>query len=469
MHVPPVSPHAAGASPATQVVPLQHPPLHVSPPVQFEEQTSSLHASFGPQSVSELHPQTPDPRQTGVEPEQLDEVQVQVPAPLHAGAVPEHDRQRPLVIPHAESEAVPVPAEHCPFPQHPPLHVPVQAVPHAPLTHASFAGHWLSALQPQVSFERQAGALPAQVAHVPPAEPHPVAAVPPTHVPDVAGGVIWQHPPAHGALAEHAVSQAWDELHVTSAGQSVFADRQPHAPPKPLASATHAVPTLAPAQFVHTPPLSPHAAGVRPAAQVPSVPPSASTQHPLLHACDVLHAVVHEFVVTSHACPVGQSVATLHPQVPELAMQAAPASRATQLAHIAPGAPHAVAVSGDAHVVPLQQVPLHGWADVQSVVHVCVAALHACPLGHEPAAPHPAPSVVRTSDAAPSSGKASGRTESESVPSFEGLPSTTAPSDAPPSASRTGSPIPKRVSHPTEAPAHTTSAATHHPLIRIPR
>ncbi len=319
-----------------------------------------------------------------------------MPEALHAGALPEHEAQSPPLTPHAESAAVPVPAEHWPLPQQPPLQVPVQAVPHVPFTHAWFAGHWLSELQPHCSFDRHAGALCAQLAQTLPPEPHALAVVPPTQIPVVAGGVISKHRRAR-PLEEHVVAHAAGGGAARDVGGASGRDVHPHAPPKPPANATHALPTLAPAQLVHAPPLLPHAVGTIPPAQTPNAPPSAPAQQPPLHPCDALHAVVHALVFRSQACPWGQSLAALHPQVPELAMQAAPAARATQLEHNAPRAPHAVDVSGEAHVVPLQQVPLHGWLLEQSAVQVCVATSQACPLGHELAAEHPAPSVATAS------------------------------------------------------------------------
>jgi hypothetical protein len=56
---------------------------------------------------------------------------------------------------------------------------------------------------------------------------------------------------------------------------------------------------------------------------------------------------------------------------------AAPPSPVTQLVHVAPAAPHAVADAVDSQVVPLQQTPLHGWLALQVVVHWWVATSHA--------------------------------------------------------------------------------------------
>jgi hypothetical protein len=64
---------------------------------------------------------------------------------------------------------------------------------------------------------------------------------------------------------------------------------QPHAPPP--VTATHAVPTLSPAQLVQAPPEAPHVSAAVPARHVPT-PPSSSAQQPLLQSCDEEHASV---------------------------------------------------------------------------------------------------------------------------------------------------------------------------------
>jgi hypothetical protein len=67
--------------------------------------------------------------------------------------------------------------------------------------------------------------------------------------------------------------------------------------------------------------------------------------------------LVHTWLVKSHACPVGQSVAMLQPHTP--AMHAVPAALPTQLVHAIPLTPHAVPPVPAAQVPPLQQPPLH--------------------------------------------------------------------------------------------------------------
>jgi hypothetical protein len=211
-----------------------------------------------------------------------------------------------------------------------------------------------------------AGVQPAQI---PPVFPHSSMTVPPTQVPDVPPSSNWQHPPAHGTAAEQAVSHVCvPALQTTFVGQSVLAVVHPHVPP--LAPATHLFPTLAPAHAWQAPPLSPQAVTRSPVWQTPSVPPSAPSQQPPLQSCVDEHAVVQLCVVALHASPLGQSLATLQPQTPVVVMHCAPASPATQLLHIVPGAPQAVAVSGAAHVVPLQQVPLQGCVELHVAVQV---------------------------------------------------------------------------------------------------
>jgi hypothetical protein len=60
-HAPPVSPHAAGVPPATQVDPSQQPPLHARPPAHDAEHVpvSGSHALPAEQSLGAVQPQTP--------------------------------------------------------------------------------------------------------------------------------------------------------------------------------------------------------------------------------------------------------------------------------------------------------------------------------------------------------------------------------------------------------------------------
>jgi hypothetical protein len=184
--------------------------------------------------------------------------------------------------------------------------------------------------------------------------------------------------------------------------------------------------------------------------QVPNALLSAAlSQHPPLHSWVAEQAVVHWCVVVSQASPCAQSPATLHPQWPVAVMQAPPPpSTATQLVHIVPTTPHALAVSGEAQVVPLQQVPLHASVAEQALEHVCVVVLHACPEGQPLGPVQPAsaasgpPSVlvsgwfgfasVASSPASTPPSLASGGTV-ESVPVSDTGPSVGTDVSAPPS------------------------------------
>ncbi len=75
------------------------------------------------------------------------DVHTQAPALLQTGVAAVHAEHVALDVPQAAFSAAPTPAEHVPkvapagIEQQPPLHVPVQVTPHAPETHAWFAGH----------------------------------------------------------------------------------------------------------------------------------------------------------------------------------------------------------------------------------------------------------------------------------------------------------------------------------------
>jgi len=130
------------------------------------------------------------------------------PVALQTGVVPVHDTQRPFVVPHDRSFPAPVPATHVPLLQHPPLHVEVHASLQAPLRHASFCGHWLSAAHTHVPEAVHWGVFPVQTAHVPlvPQASFAAVPVPAEHVPDVASAAIEQQPPLH--VPTHVVPHA---------------------------------------------------------------------------------------------------------------------------------------------------------------------------------------------------------------------------------------------------------------------
>jgi hypothetical protein len=533
-HAPPVDPHAACAVPPTHRfdVVSQHPPLHVSPPAQLVPQVwlVVLQASPVAQSADVLHPQAfathafpaafplqathalPAAPQVatavsidahvpllqhvplhGALVEQVDVHVVGVPAPLHAlsvgqsvaeahphapppvtatHAVPPpllaQDMHAPPVAPHTPCA---VPPTHTPLvSQHPPLQVspPVQLVPQVwfVVLHACPVGQSFDVLHPQASVERHTGvSVPVHTLHAPPPVPHAPSPVPATHTP-----LVLQHPPLHSALGEHAVWQVCVPVsHATPDPQSVDAVLHPQVPP--FAPAMHAVPVElggVPSQSRHVPPLSPHAAATRPVVHVPDDP-----QHPPLHACEGEQLAVQVLCVTSHAIPTGQSLALAHPHAP--LTHAAPASAATQFWQMLPLAPHAVAVSGAAQVVPVQQTPLHGWVWLQAVTHPWLEVSHACPVGHWLVAVHPASGTkvsaapVSPITSAPVSAtleslaSSPGRVESTAL-SPGALPSTpigpSAPASSPDPASMSDRSKLTSSSHPVVVKAAITSAAT---------
>jgi hypothetical protein len=154
---------------------------------------------------------------------------------------------------------------------------------------------------------------------------------------------------------------------------------------QPQAPDTHAGPGLQlDVQLLHTP-LTPHLSFPVPGAQVPFELPLGMEQHPPLHVCDALHAVVHVLVDVLHACPVGQSPAEPHPHLP-FDSHAVPAAALVQFAQTVPAAPHAVCELPVAHVpveppVIEQQAPLQACEALHVVEHVCELVLQASPTG----------------------------------------------------------------------------------------
>jgi hypothetical protein len=170
--------------------------------------------------------------------------------------------------------------QHVPVPQVPSPAAP-QAFVHDPAAHV--------------------GVDPPHGAQVPPLAPHAPLAVPAAQVPAL------QQPPLQVCPPPHELEQAFvDGLHDESAGQSV-APLQPHF--WPLMQAWGLVGAV---QSLHAPPAAPHALRAVPATHAP-----VAEQHPPLHPLVPLpHAVEHACVVVLHACPGGQSVGPLHPQIP---------------------------------------------------------------------------------------------------------------------------------------------------------
>ncbi len=174
LQAPPVLPHWSLPMPPTQLVPLQQPPLQMSPPVQTWEHVPALQAS-----------------PTG---------QAEHASPL------------------APQVRGPVPGWQVAPSQQPPLHrkPPEQLVLHVPMRQASFAGHWSSFMQPHVPRTHSVPFwLIAQSVHCPPVFPHCVLAVPAWHV------VPLQHPPLHASpppqASEHCPVAG---LHAWPTGQS---------------------------------------------------------------------------------------------------------------------------------------------------------------------------------------------------------------------------------------------------------
>ena len=130
-----------------------------------------------------------------------------------------------------------------------------------------------------------------------------------------------------------------------------------------MESALHTVLLVPPMQLLQEEPSSPHIVGDVPGWHV--VP---ALQQPWLHTeYPVPQFAEHVWRVSLQALSVSQSVCELQPHVP-------PARHAEPLGghetHVPPGGPQASGLSGELrHVVPLQQVPLHGDELLQVVVH----------------------------------------------------------------------------------------------------
>jgi hypothetical protein len=215
-------------------------------------------------------------------------LQPHVPLERHASPVarPTQDMQEPE-RPQAGRVS---PTAQTPKLQQPPLHgsPDEHAVPHMPVevSQASSVGQSVAIAQPQTPVDRQAlpDEPPGQKPHVPPSMPQARGDEPVAHMPEL------QQPPLHGWLPEHVVVHVPLLVsHASSVGQSV-ATAQPHVPLE-----RHAVPELLPEHEVHMLPAAPHAVGAPPGAHVPAL------QQPPLHVWVDVHAVVHFWVVVSHA------------------------------------------------------------------------------------------------------------------------------------------------------------------------
>ena len=188
----PEAPHAALVVPGAQVPLLQHPPLHVAEVPHAVEHTCvvvALHACPAGQSVEELQPQAPLPRQIGPFAETAQLLQT-VPFPPHSVCV--------------------FPVWHVPdvvLEQHPVghgaevLHVKLQIPPEhpcAPDAQSDTEPHPHSPPPETVSHTCPC-VLPVQLLQSAPVFPHAVVAVPAEQVPPL------QHPPLQGDVPLHAV------------------------------------------------------------------------------------------------------------------------------------------------------------------------------------------------------------------------------------------------------------------------
>lgn len=146
-------------------------------------------------------------------------------------------------------------------------------------------------------------------------------------------------------------------------------------------------PVDAVAQLMQAPPSAPHLASAVPGTQVPL------SQHPPLHGCVGLQAVVQACIMTLHACWSPQSAALSQPQrfgPPGTNTQALPLLLPTQLVHIAlPVAQASPPVPGT-QVAPLQQPPLQAvWPAPHAGSHACEVVLHEVPNGQSAAVAQP--------------------------------------------------------------------------------
>jgi hypothetical protein len=299
--------------PATQLEPLQQPPLQARLGAHDEPHLPPPHASRAAQSVGFTQPHAP-PLATAMQ-------------AMLSFAIAQ-SVQAPPDEPHA---VAPVPATQPPPEQQPPLHALCIAPPQfgvqlcVPRSQARPDGQSVAALQPHAPATQAWPALAlVQSTHALPVEPHALAPVP------LGGTQLMpsQQPPLQTRPA-HAVEQVRvDTLHAWPIGQSA-ALVQPHAPE------TQAWPALALVQSTHALAL-PHAPGLVPPAQVPL-----SQQLPE-HGWVGLQLVVQRLVLVSHALPE-QSLEPLQPHAPPpvTPRHAWPSELAAQLWQLEPFAPQA--------------------------------------------------------------------------------------------------------------------------------
>jgi hypothetical protein len=159
-----------------------------------------------------------------------------------------------------------------------------------------------------------------------------------------------QHPPLHACVAPQLFVQRCVVVsHAKSVGQST-SDLQPQNVPPDV---SHAEPFVFPTHEAHigADVVTAHAPWTLPAAHFPEV----GSQQPPLHGLCMEHAAPH--TPFSHACPIGQSTAELHPHVPA-PTHCGPAGFAVQSTHAAPDAPQAVPAIASHVLVAPQQKPV---------------------------------------------------------------------------------------------------------------
>ena len=242
----PLVPQAPFAAPATQLPPLQHPPLHS---VWFVPRHALPHVCV---LVLQASP--------GVLP--LAAGQSDCELQPHVSVVGSHTAPLKLPtqlmhVPDAPHVGACVPAmQAAPEQQKPPLHVPSPPAPHADV-HPPPA---------------QVGVPAPQTAHVCPAAPQAPFVPPAMQVPP------WQQPPLHRWVASQVLEQTCVLPQASCAGQSAELLQPQNAP------LSHTWPFAEVVQLEHVPP-PPHAPGAAPVAHVP-----VDEQQPPLHpVVPVLH------------------------------------------------------------------------------------------------------------------------------------------------------------------------------------
>jgi hypothetical protein len=172
------------------------------------------------------------------------------------------------------------------------------------------------------------------------------------------------------------------ELHWHTPLTHCWPGEQGEPPPQAQAPEAEQLSALMP-QIVHELPVWPQAPVVLPGWHWPL------WQQPPLHALRPAapQKLVHTCVEVLQLLSIGQSPATLQPQVPP--RQRWPFAESKQLVQPEPLVPQALSLEPRPQVEPAQQPPLHGCETLQLVVQACAAALQARLELQSPAAPQP--------------------------------------------------------------------------------